>query len=571
MRQRTHLSFGRNSMQILNHAWALVKKQWLIIIYVLLTLFLMPPELPIAQKGLFLAYSVCILLIILMIWKSKNNKTTTNAKQKLFNKRFFTILLVIAILFIIVTRLIPFVKFGEAPLGYDTGFYVWRFGINATTIVDSAPFYLNLIPYTLLGLTPLDTLHFTYFISQLLIAGGLYALLRATKLKYNFALASIVVFLFAISSTQFQAYYWMFGQQMLAMGLLLITLALLLRKSFFAILTAVLGILIHPPTFIILVLATFVFLIIYFLRVLRKKEKLNPKILYALAISLSIAIIVVILRAEHFWNLFNLYILEYKGLATNFPFWQIHKMKGLFISPESYNLHAFLLFPFALFTFLKPKAWLNFVSSKMPQNIINGLIFAYIILIGLFILISFPFIYQHRFIIIFDLFLLIFAAPTLLLLIKHFLQDKMGRLLLMIFLIICFTKTGMIVQAQQPEIYPDELKEIQALDAKVEPTARIIATSSIYTPWVVGFSQRTAFGPGINFDLWDLDNWKTFWFSEDDQARLELLEMYKYPLYLFVGSKQTADTAFYDFIHNEIYFTEISPHIFKYNSDYDQQ
>ena len=548
-----------------------IKRGVIIILYGLLIItcaYLLPAE---SHKYLFVIYALSIFLILMII--SGHNPQGAGEKEKNNYKKIFLLVLILSILFLIITRLMPFIRFGEAPLGYDTGFYLWRF--SATNALEK-PFYLSFLPYYFLGLSPLAALNVFYVISQLLLAGSLYVLMRTLKIASGFYLAVLTIFLFCVSITQFQAYWWMFCQQMLAMGLMLITISLILRRSVVAVLTASLGIIIHPPTFIMLSLVAAIAFSIYLFKQYRQRKTFNLKLLYIVGGGLGVIGLIVIFKFQDFLNYFNLYILTYHGLSSNFPFWDVPKMKGLFVSPLFYNLSTLLIVPFAAFSFLNPRVWLvGAAVKKDDQTMRNFLFIIYTMVIGLFFLVVLPVIYQHRFIIIFDIFLIILAAPALLLLIKKFFQDKIGKLLVLVFLGILILRSGLFVWAQQPQLYPDELQELKSIATVVDPKLLLIATNTTYTPWVIGFSGHESFGPGYGADLWTFSDWQTFWSSENDDDRYTLLA--KYPnnsIYLFIGNRENTNLPYQKNIRTDSSFTLVSPHIWRYSpkqNNYDQE
>ena len=295
-----------------------------------------------------------------------------------------------------------------------------------------------------------------------------------------------------------------------------------------------------------------------------KKSALNRELLFVFCFGLGVGIVIILTRAGEFLYYFNYYILEHRGLATTFPFWQIPKMKGLFVEPSALHLLSLFIIPFTIFGFLYPKVWGQYFKVREFSS--GLLIFFYTMFLGLLFLISFPFIYQHRFLIIFDFFLIIFAVPSMLILVNYFLRDKSGRVLIGIFLLIFSLRVGVASWAQGPQLFQEELKEIKAFSSDKEPKT-IIATNSLYTPWLYGFSGHTVIGPGWHRDKWDLSMWMEFWVNGNDARRHELLSLYNSVMYFYVGERQPTNQPYYKFIQSDPHFTEISPHIWKYNPD----
>lgn len=548
-----------------------IKRWWLAPTYFLIIILLMPASLTYQYKLGFLLYSVVIFGAIFFILRQKNDNDSSGTEQKTDakTKNFYIYLLIFSIIALTVSRLSPFVRFGIAPLGYDTGFYLNAFQSYYYGAEAYAPYYLNLLPYFFTGVPPLIALYIIYFLSQLMIAGSLYFFFHTPQIKNHLPLAAISIFLFVASVTQFQAYWWMFGQQLMAIAFLIITISLILRYSRLAILTCILGLLIHPPTFIILFIALFVYFLISAIQILFGKKSIKANLIIPFVAFLAVCLAIIVLKFHYFYGLFELYIFQFKGLATNFPFYEVQKMKGLFISPENFYLNSFLLIPFAIIGFLYPKAW-PFLPRNKDGNI-NFLTAIYIVIIGLFILITVPFIYQHRFLIIFDLFLIIFATPVFAIFVNYFIHDQLGKLILIIFLLAFGLKTGLAIYQQVPQISKQELTEIQSYKQKIEPNALILLTSSTYTPWLTGFSNFRIISPGFDGDYWNLNKWITFWDGDSNEERYKLLDVYPAafddrPLYIFIGNRENPARAYQKFIRENQRFTPVGSHLWKYNA-----
>lgn len=542
-----------------------VKAASLFLIYFLSIIFILPDHISWDKQAIFLVYSFFIFCMIYSVIKKEKSREISLTKNIQKYNKFFVYLLIFSIFFLFITRLLPFIRFGEAPLGYDTGFYLERLKSNIFNLPDGAAFYLSLLSvYHFLGLTPFLTLNFVYILSQFMIMGSLYLLFRSMKIASNFALASIAVFLFSVSVTQFQAYWWMFAQQMLATSFLFITVALFFRSPILAILTGSIGILFHFPTFIVLGPTFFIFFIIHIGRALFSKTPINRKLLCFFIIGAVIFLIAVWIQLPAFLSNVRR-IIEYRGLATNFPSWEIPKMKGLFISVLAFRLQSLFLAPFILLGFLYPSIWTKVSATR--QSMFDFLIFLYIMFVGLFFLVYFPVIYQHRFIIIFDFLFIIFATPALFYFINYFLGYRGARILLGIFFLVFIIRIGSVVWAQEPQLFPDELQEIKSLAVTVEPDACVLALQSLYTPWVKGFSEHRAIGPGLPPDAWDIPVWMNFWTGGDDQERLKLLDKTYYycPLYIFIGRREIQSQPYQKFIRTDPHFTQISSQIWKYN------
>ena len=598
---------------------------WFYFAYFLFIAFLLPYGQPVRKIIIFAIYSIIILAIIKIIQQRKTSSQSTED-----NITFYVILLLLSFVVILITRSLPFFNFGEASLGYDTGFYLRRFSENNFSLLEQHPFFLALVLFKSIGIAPIWSINVFYVLIQLMIGGALFMLFRSFKTKNSFRFATVAVFLYAISATQFHAFWSMFPKQLFALALFIFSLALINKKSPWAIFFIILGAFMNTPTFaaftlgfifygifilgkkffvrvyecnqmllysilgfslILTYLLTkleyiltqsdenyfvyikgflyysqwiiFVPILIFVIQKLLRKKIITNKIL--VTISSILLVLIIFYRIQEYGAILTLirYFTHYKGLATNFPAWRVMEIKGLFIDIYSYKFVNLLIIPMALFGFLYPKIWqLQHSKDKTNKNILT---YIYIMFALLFILVSFPFIYQYRFVIIFDIFFILFAVPVLFILINYFLQEKSGKILAVLFFAIAFWGILNIANQRLPQLYPEELAQIKTLQTKAEPDAIVLATDSVYTPWVQGFSGRKAMGPGYGGNTWGLDNWIKFWTGEDDSIRYELLDRYSNPVYIFVGKKQPHNQKYNSFLTNNDSFESITPQIWKYN------
>ncbi len=540
-------------------------KKWWFVLYFIFIIIIATTDLSWTERSLFFVYSLIIFLVIERVVKIKKYNNALRQAGPYSENKFFLYLLIFSVIFIIATRLVLFIRFGEAPLGYDTGYYLSRFLKFDISLSSHRPLFLSIVPLHRLGLPPSAALHVMYVLYQFLIVGGLYIFFRFSNLSNNLKFTAAGIFFFAISATQFYAYWWMFAQQIFALGLMFATLALLFKKPVLAILTGGLGIIIHTPTFAVFGFALTIFFIVWSAADMIKTKKLNKNFFIIMGAALGMFLILVTLYTDAFLSYVN-YIVEHRGLTTTFPVWEVPEAKGLFISVPYFKLLSLIIIPFTLIGLLRPSLWgrpLRKNNNSFSFEIL--LLFLYIIFITLLILISFPFIYQNRFIIIFDLFLIIFATPTFVSFTRYFFKEKFGSVILIMFLLTLFVRSGIIVWEQKPYIYNNELQDIKNVALCTEKNVYIMATLNTYAPWVAGYSRRPSIGPGLGYDLWDLPQWIEFWESEDNNRRLELLNMYDYPLYIFLSSHQDSSLPFYQFIISDSHFTKINSHIWKYN------
>lgn len=550
---------------IFQRAIDFLKKWRLAAAYAIVIILTMPQLLSWQYKLIFILFSFAIFFIL---WQSNEKKSSETEINQPKENKFFIWMLVASVVFLIITRMWPFLKFGAAPLGYDTGFYVSA--MRSFHDGTYAPYYFSMLPFSLSGVSALFSLYSVYLLTQMLIAGGLYFFFRSLKSKNSFAMATIAVFLFAASVTQFQAYWWMFGQQLLSIAFLIFTFGLIFRGSYLAIFAASVGIMVHPPTFIVAAFASLIFLIIYLIQLLARKRALNKNTLLLLICAGSVAALVVALRFDYFITIFNTYIVQHKGLATTFGIYQQKKMLGLFINASTFHFNCYLILPFSIIGFLMLTKWKIFLNQKNDL-----LILLYSSSAVIAIMSAFPFIYQQRSLIIFDIFLIIFAAPIVFTIINFFISnDKIGKIIITLFFIIFCARVALVAWHQMPQLWPEELKEITELNKKIEPNSILLSANSLYDPWLRGFAPSfMVISPGMENDIWSLNDWSEFWSGYDETRRYDLLnkvldnkKCYNLTnLYIFIGNRENANLPYQQFIRNNQRFTNISAHFWKYN------
>ena len=63
-----------------------------------------------------------------------------------------------------------------------------------------------------------------------------------------------------------------------------------------------------------------------------------------------------------------------------------------------------------------------------------------------------------------------------------------------------------------------------------------MATSSYYSPWILGYSKRKTIAPGLfDYDKWNYEQWIKFWKAGNITEIKDLMGVYNKPLYIFIG------------------------------------
>ncbi len=542
------------------------------VLYNIIIALILPWQLSLWIKVVFVLYSV---FLFWMIWEVVSTKEYSLGTDQ-HKKRFFYYLLGGAIVFLAVTRLYLFVRFGAFPLGYDTGFYmdsINSIDTAAAPSLDSATrasiaaaravrTYLW-VPFLWLGIPSAYILNGLYLLFQLLLAGSVYMLARSFHCSSRLVYGAVAVFLFAVSIPQFLAFWWIFYQMELAVALLLMTIVLLQRRSVLAAVTGSFGALIHPATFFPFLIVLVLFLMLQIVRSLFQRRMLEKETLFILG-AILIAFVVVQQFGQEFIRAYTGGVThDYGWFLTNFPAHVQVMYSGLYIDFNLFQLANVYLLPFfaiGLLLFLLGK-----IRGK-DSVLVSPLLMLLIFLVTLFVLAYFPFIYHHRFLIILDFMLIIFASYPLSLLMVRLLKDRQGRVMLGLLLFGFVLQNGYIVWSQKPQLYPDELAEIKSINTIAQPLDYAMTTESIYTPWVKAFSKRETIDPGfLRTNRWSYDMWKEFWEGGSNTRRHELLQMYDRPMYIFIGNIVPDNVAYKRLIISDPSFMKVSPHIWRYD------
>ena len=113
----------------------------------------------------------------------------------------------------------------------------------------------------------------------------------------------------------------------------------------------------------------------------------------------------------------------------------------------------------------------------------------------------------------------------------------------------------------KPLINENELAVIEHLN-NTETDSFVMSTSSIYSTWILGYSNRTTIAPGLfDYNQNSMGEWEEFWTAEDINYIKYFMNPYKTPLYIFIGEKQKDNlksfpecfTTYYEKENNRIY------------------
>jgi hypothetical protein len=450
-------------------------------------------------------------------------------------------LIIIPLIIILLIRVVPFF-FSEAPLGYDTGIYKKNIEDFSTALpnlpqvsegawLEKEPWglYLSTNLLSLIGLSSNQILYGYYILLSLLLGIAIYVLVKEF-FNENAAICSL--FIFALSLTQFQTYWMMYYKNIAGLFLMLIAFYLLHRKSWLVIPVA--GFLggLHHATFLIFGLA----MLVHF--IFNKDKK------YHLISGIGALVIA-----------FSLYLYNPQAIFQFLSFNLQELVKTLGPGTGGGTFFDFGLYR-QIITFYLPFAILGFIYLIKKKKF-NYLFFYFILN---FIIIYFNFFFHNRFIIHFDIIVIILAGAGMSFILGKFLSNLTGKAAIGILLIGAVYILGTVVLNKKPLISDEELAEIKSLPVFVGEDKYVMATDSFYSPWLYGYSERKTIAPGLfEHNKWNKEKWAAFWFSPDLELRYFLLDEYEGPIYLFVGDRQPQ----MDF-SDDPRFIKISERIWKY-------
>ncbi|MDP3771526.1 MAG: hypothetical protein Q8R16_04450 [bacterium] len=526
------------------------------------TAFVLPTAIPLYYRLAFLAYAASLYWILRgNTWRSVSVSGTPTKT----GGRAWSLLLVGSILFLVVSRLSLFARYGSAPLGYDTGFYVEYYRIisraltiDPAVITTSHLSYASWLPYILLKLPPFFAINLLHVLHQLLTAGALYFLVRSLFPGTRARVAgAIAVFLFATSVNQFGAYWWMFYKQSMAIPFLLFAFGLLARRSFLAIPVGAFAVAVHLQSAVPFLAAFALVVISSIVRDLVDRRPLKRETWLLVTGFIAVVLLAFLFKGPRELRFYVERLLETGGTWKTVPAWRVEETKGLYVPLPLFLTNALLWAPFALFGITHLRRW----SLQLDRRATELLVATFLVLAALTAL---PFIYQNRTLILLDLLLILFAIPPL----RSLFSYPTTRAISVLFLAGALLTTSLTVIRSKPQVSPVERRELEQLGATLRRTGGYaMATDAMYAPWVYVFTEHETIAPGsLNWDRWELPEWEEFWNGDDDTHRHALLLAYdSMPIYLFVGDRQHIPIPLKRFLDEDPSMTQLSPHVWRYD------
>jgi len=330
-----------------------------------------------------------------------------------------------------------------------------------------------------------------------------------TRSLFGERIGLIAAVLYAISYTQYTVFTWLYFKNVLGLMFLLLAIYSLEKKKYvlMALMFAALGIF-HRPEFLLFALI----LIPYF--ILHRRREI---ILAALGTAVLIAPFW-LMRWEVNWGVLAGTI---QTAVTN-----IQTGEGLgggtFFDFNTYTIVSLAYLPFALMGAI-------YLAIKRNWNsiLLYFLISSVVVVFQLF--------FFKRFIIPLDIVVIILAAVGInyTLLQKREMWRVVGVGASILLVVATVFPTVSATNNVRPQISEEQLETVEWIRQNAEDDAYVLATSND-APWVLGWSERRVIAPGLfEWNVYNKDEWFSFFRSKDPEAAKEFLDVYDGPIYIY--------------------------------------
>ncbi len=149
------------------------------------------------------------------------------------------------------------------------------------------------------------------------------------------------------------------------------------------------------------------------------------------------------------------------------------------------------------------------------------------------------FVFHRRFAINLDLVRMLFAGVALVGFLRVVWRPRLLRAVLSVALLAAAAALVVDIVETDPLIPEADFDAITALDTIGDPTDYVLATGSLYAPYLYGWSGRDTVARGLfESDRWTLAQWDQFRAPSDPGARERLLSVYDRLVLLYVGEEQ---------------------------------
>jgi hypothetical protein len=431
-------------------------------------------------------------------------------KEDKLKIKYHYILLPLAIIITLILRIIPYLN-NKIPLGYDAGIYKAVIEANLNNLpqwvftgITTEPGFIYLTQILKQFFTTNTILTTILILFTGILALAIYI---TTKEYTNKSTAILAILIYSISLIQFKTFWFMYYKNIIALALLLFSFyAFKKDKTKLFIILATLTGAIHRPTFYLLGLTFLIYTII------SKNKKQN----------IIKGIIILALTSLFYLGKFSQEIfIVFEPLIKGYT--QPGQSPGTFIDFFTYQYSILPYLPLAILG-------LFHLIKKKDLNLIT------IYTLSSLAIVYFQFFFYNRFIIMLDIGLIITAAIGFSLLIQN--KKKLGTIITIILLL----SAGILAVNEsinsKPLISQEELEAIEYLQ-NTENNSYVMATTSLYSPYILGYSDRNTIAPGLfDYNKHEQPEWTIFWTTKDIKEIKDFLNEYEKPLYIFIGKQQ---------------------------------
>lgn len=427
-------------------------------------------------------------------------------------------LLVIAVAFALLVRLFPYSE-NSIPLGYDPGLYKRVFEDPMGEGVGIYP-----LPFSLLmaGISQIFGMGFTLTVVFLVLsASTAFAIYLVGKSMYSKEAGIAAALFFAVSLAQYDAFVLNYYKNVFGIIALLFSYLLFDRSKRVDWLFILVGVIIagmHQ-------LALAVFGLTYIGYFLLNIRKYKFRELSAMVIN---GVLILLFTLLTNYDRADTYIF---GQATDF-FGSVTTISrggtdngGAYIDSELYFNNSAPMIAFAITGLL--------AGTRSRPLTISSVILALLVVAKLF--------FYRRFLIYFDIVLLIFAGVGFLRLLSssEFIGDSRFRYAFLS-VVLLLMGAGVFNKAQmiRPLVSESQLADIIDIGDTLPDNALIIPLDSYYYPWFYGWTEQSIESPGIWGDDHTVEQWESFWGGEAE-FRLQFLSEYPRPLFLVQGPRSS--------------------------------
>jgi|CXWL01.1.fsa_nt_gi hypothetical protein len=402
----------------------------------------------------------------------------------------------------IIVHTLPFILYGNHPLGYDTGFYrrylIQPFTEFPNTVVP------GLGDDAFLPRLVLDILRQTQLPPDLILYGSYIACFALLPILAFFLLrqalgvrgALIGALLLSLSPVSYQAFWFMLWKNAWTLCLLLGAFIALERRAVFFVYALEIGIALSHKTTALVYLLTLA--VLFVLQKERRKE-------YAI----HIAVTAIAFLAVN---------LELAGVITRTA------PSAIFLGWNEYTL---LSLPFIAMIFVGFFLW----KTCPPPKTLMAFAFVGI----LFTMFRLPF--YERIFIFTDVALALLATFGIEFLVKK-IRENWGTLRATLYILALCAMTGVLfgtlenqIKLLKPLMTESNIAQIESVGTLV-PEDAILLTTTEEAPWFEGFTLNHIAAPGMLADTHNLEEWTAFWEATTTEARIEFLNDFPQPLYI---------------------------------------